>query len=102
MKKNIGKKNMETFRGPDLKKVSQDMTYEYFSKHLDYEWHFRYKNHTIDIAIHIDGKKIYELNIDGYDEEFAIRLEFDSPQALLKCNQIDGKALKDIWEDLEY
>lgn len=92
---------MNTFKCYDSKKRPQDLTYDYFAKHLDYEWHFKYKNHTIDIATPIDGKKIYELNIDGYDEEFAIRYEFDSPQSLLRCDKIDGNTLKDIWEDLQ-
>lgn len=83
------------------KKVETELTYDYFSLHLDHEWWFRFRDHTIDIATHYDGKKVYELNIDGYDEDCAVRFEFDSPQELLACAKIDGKTLKEIWEDLE-
>lgn len=39
------------------KKVEEELTYDYFEKHLDDEWAFRYGNQTIDIATHYDGKK---------------------------------------------
>ena len=84
------------------KPIFEELTYEFFAQHIDYEWFFYYGKQTIDIACHGSFKNVvYELNINGYDEDIAIRYEFNSPEELLENGKIDGKTLKEIWEDLE-
>lgn len=83
------------------KKIEEELTYEKFVKTIDNEYWFKYKDKTIDIAFHHEqDKKIYELNINGYEKD-AMRYEFNSPEELLENGRVDGKTLKDIWEDLE-
>ena len=82
--------------------IFEELTYEFFSQHIGYEGFFYYGNQTIDIACHGSfDNVVYELNINGDDEDKAIRYEFNSPEELLKNGKIDGKTLKEIWEDLE-
>lgn len=83
------------------KPIYEELTYEYFSNHLDDEYYFRYKELTIDIAFHYkNSKKIYELNINGYDED-ATHYSFDSAHELLLNGKVEGKTIIEIWEELE-
>lgn len=76
--------------------IYEQLTYQFFSEHVDHEYWFKYKNQTIDIAnFEKDGKIIYHISIDGQHQEF------NSPEELLVNGRIDGKTIKDIWEDLE-
>lgn len=81
--------------------IFSELTYDYFVSHLADEWHFTYNKIPIDIACHGQGDSIiYELNINGYNEEKAIRCEFNSSTALLSA-KIEGKTLKELWNNLE-
>lgn len=81
--------------------IFSELTYDYFVSHLGDEWHFTYNNIPIDIACHGQGDSIiYELNINGYNEEKAIRYEFNSSTDLLSA-KIEGKTLKELWDNLE-
>lgn len=81
--------------------IYEELTYEFFSQHVDYEWNFNYGGQSVDITWHnLNGGKIYELNIDGYDENKAIRYEFNSAEELLQNGRINGKTLKEIWDEL--
>lgn len=81
--------------------IMQELTYDFFADNLGWEWFFKFKDKTIDIAWHEEnGKVVYELNINGYDED-ARRYEFNSAEKLLEKGQIDGKTIKEIWNELE-
>lgn len=81
--------------------IFTELTYDYFVNNLDMEWYFIYKGMSIDVATHgSKDKPIYELTLNGYDENKAVRYEFTSSRALLEA-KIDGKTIKEIWEDLE-
>ena len=83
--------------------VEEELTYDKFVSGLkqNWEYYFNYNNATIDIAFHYeDGKKIYELNINGYWDN-AERYYFSSVDKLVDSKVIDGKSLSEIWEELE-
>lgn len=86
------------------KRKEKELTYELFKKNVlegNYEDSFRFKDFTFDIAFHFNGKmKIYELNINGYDED-ATHYFYNSAEELLENGRIDGKTIKEIWNDLE-
>ncbi len=98
----MGKKTVQIGYNKQLKKpILQELTYDFFAKNVGWEWFFRYGDKTIDIAWHKDGNKaVYELNINGYDKD-AICYEFETAEELLEKGRIDGKSLKEIWEELE-
>ncbi len=84
------------------KKIIAEVTYDFFANNLGWEWALGYNGNIINIAWHIFKKRaIYEFNINGHDEKNAIRLEFDSPELLLEGATIEGKSLKEIWDDIE-
>lgn len=81
--------------------IYKELTYDFFAENLDWEWNFNYNGYTIDIAWHKEKEKaVYELNINGYKEN-ALRYSFDTPEELLEKGCVDGKTLKEIWNDLE-
>lgn len=83
------------------KRIEEELTYEKFVENIDNEFSFRYKNITLDIAFHYEGKKkVYELNLNGYEEN-ATHGYFNSADELLKNARIEGKSIKEIWNELE-
>lgn len=81
----------------------EELTFERFIEGLYGcgEYFFYYRDKVIDIAFHFEaGKKIYELNINGYTDD-AERYEFDTVDELINFKAFDNKSLTDIWEELE-
>lgn len=87
--------------------IYKELTYEFFSEHVDYEYWFKYYDKSIDIAHFYDKKKqkeIYHISVNDLDDlecKNGQHQEFESTQELLENGRIDGKTLKDIWEELE-
>jgi hypothetical protein len=76
--------------------IYKELTYEFFSKHIEYEYCFKYNNQLIDIAHYEkNGHVVYHISIDGLHQEF------DSPERLIDEGRIDGKTIRDAWEELE-
>lgn len=99
----MNKKTVQISYDKKLKKpIFEELTYEFFAEHLDWEWFFTYKDKSINIAWHKDGDKvIYELNIKNYDKN-VMCYEFDTPKDLLENGKIDDKTIKEIWIDLKF
>ena len=86
-----------------FQRVEEELTFEKFVDGLynAQEYFFRYGDMSIDVAFHFSkGNKIYELNINGYQDD-AKRYEFSSVEELLSAKVVDGKSIKDIWDELE-
>lgn len=80
--------------------IEEELTYEKFLSTIDYEHCFVYKDKTIDIAFHYEGsKQIWELNINS--DTYKEYLTFNSPQELIENARIDGKSIREIWDELE-
>lgn len=83
-----------------------ELTYDFFSEHIGYEYCFTYKNQTVDIANYVDRKTKrikYHISINDVNApvENARHQEFDSPEELLENGRIDGKTIREVWDDLE-
>lgn len=91
------KRKIQTGYDKKLKQpIYDELTYKFFSEHVDYEYCFKYKNLIIDIAhFDRDGKTVYHISSEEQHQEF------ESTQELLEKGRIDGRTLKDIWEELE-
>lgn len=82
------------------KTIEEELTYEKFLSTISYEYCFTYKNKTIDIAFHYEySKQVWELNIncDGKTESYL----FYSSEELINKAKIDGKSIREIWDELE-
>lgn len=86
-----------------IRNFEEEPTFEKFVSGLKngLEYFFTYKDHTIDVAFHLEGSKVvYEVNIDGYGNEDQ-HYEFFSIEDLVDCIILEGKSLRELWLDLE-
>lgn len=85
----------------------EELTYDFFSEHIDYEYCFSYKDKIISIANcfdKINKKQIYHISINDKNDlqcKNGQHQYFNSPKELLEKGRIDGKTLREIWDDLE-
>lgn len=97
----MNKRKIQTGYDRKLKKpIFEELTYEKFVENIDNELSFIYKNINIDIAFHYEGKKkVYELNLNDYEK--TTHQYFNSADELLMNARIEGKSIKEIWNELE-
>lgn len=84
----------------DKKPIYKELSYDFFVKHIGWEWSFTYGKIQIDFAWHTDKlKTIYEVTITDKDKSFTQC--YDSPEDLIENVRIDGLTLYNIWNKLE-
>ncbi len=87
------------------KPIYEELTYDFFIKHIGWEWVFYYNKNLIEISIadsnNHKGDFIYSLAINSSNSNGSIQ-EFTSEQDFIADAKIFGKSLKDIWDELDY
>lgn len=108
----MGKKIKRITQGGFFKRknIEYELSYDIFVKELlngDEFW-FKYQDNSIDIAhypkenkandmvYHISINYVNDLKCENGEHQF-----FDTPEELLEKGRIDGKTIKEIWDELE-
>ena len=80
--------------------IFEELTYDFFARNLGWEWMFdcQMRKRTISIAV---SSSFYEFGVLDWETNCWEWEYFDSQEELLSNARIDGKTIREIWEELE-